>query len=457
MKVVFFDIIKEKNKGVKNLKYDEYNINFIREQILSEEIVIKARKNEKDFTRNRKLTVKDLILYNLNKRGFTTKMELENFISLCNKEDISSPALLKQREKLNEEIFKYLNEESMKNFYTKFSKEVKTFKGYVVTVIDGSDCEIPNTPFTRKKYKAQKASKADKDRCARIKLSNCYDILNNYILDTQIEQNRYDELELAQRHLKNVKEIILNYNIIRIMDRGYISLKDIYYSIKKDDKFVVRLKKAYFKNEQRKMRTNDEIVEIEYQYDRVKYYKKVDNELYEYYENGNTIKVRFVNIILPTGEVETILTNLNTKEFTTEDINYLYQLRWGIETSYHYLKESMKITNISSSKDGIIKQEIYSQMLVFNMLQAIQNEKEKEINQEKYKHKMKININMAVGYIKRYIIVIMLEDDMEKRKRLYDELTNKILKNIVPIRKGRTFDRNKNTKNRYHLNKRKSF
>ena len=205
------------------------------------------------------------------------------------------------------------------------------------------------------------------------------------------------------------------------------------------------------------MRTNDEIVEIEYQYDRVKYYKKVDNELYEYYENGNTIKVRFVNIILPTGEVETLLTNLNTKEFKTEDINYLYQLRWRIETSYHYLKESMKITNISSSKDGIIKQEIYSQMLVFNMLQAIQNEKEKEINQEKYKHKMKINISMAVGYIKRYIIVIMLEDDMEKRKRLYDELTNKVLKNIVPIRKGRTFDRNKNTKNRYHLNKRKSF
>lgn len=73
MKVVFFDIIKEKNKGVKNLKYDEYNINFIREQILSEEIIIKARKNKKDFTRNRKLTVKDLILYNLNKRRVNYK------------------------------------------------------------------------------------------------------------------------------------------------------------------------------------------------------------------------------------------------------------------------------------------------------------------------------------------------------------------------------------------------
>lgn len=439
------------------MKYDEYNINFIREQILSEEIIIKARKNQKDFTRNRKLTVKDLILYNLNKRGLTTKMELDDFINLCNKEDISSPALLKQREKLNEEIFKYLNEESMKNFYIKYSKEVKTIKGYVVTAIDGSDCEIPNTPLTREKYKAQKASTADKNRCARIKLSNCYDILNNYVLDTQIEQNRYDELELAQRHLENIKKVIPNYNVIRIMDRGYISLKDIYYSIKNDDKFIVRLKKAYFKIEQQKMKSNDEIIEIEYQYDRVRYYKKVDKELYEYYENGNTIKVRFVNIILPTGEVETLLTNLDTNEFTTEDINQLYQLRWGIETSYHYLKENMKITNISSSKDGIIKQEIYSQMLVFNMLQAIQNESEKEIKQENYKHKMKININMAIGYVKRYLIIIMLEDNIKTREKLYDELMNKILKNIVPIRKGRTFDRNTNTKNRHHLNKRKSF
>lgn len=91
------------------MKYDEYNINFIREQILSEEIT-KARKNKKDFTRNRKLTVKDLILYNLNKRGLATKLEFNDLINLCKREDIGSPALLKQREKLNEEIFKYLND-----------------------------------------------------------------------------------------------------------------------------------------------------------------------------------------------------------------------------------------------------------------------------------------------------------------------------------------------------------
>ena len=84
-----------------------------------------------------------------------------------------------------------------------------------------------------------------------------------------------------------------------------------------------------------------------------------------------------------------------------------YQLCWGGETHFHYLKESMKVTNLSSSKFDLIKQEIYSQMLVFNTLQSVRNQAAEEMDQGKYKHKMKININMAVGYIKRYLILIM--------------------------------------------------
>lgn len=58
--------------------------------------------------------------------------------------------------------------------------------------------------------------------------------------------------------------------------------------------------------------------------DRAKHYKKVNNEPYEYYETGNIIKVRFINIIWSVG-VETLLTNLDTKEFATKNINQLYQ------------------------------------------------------------------------------------------------------------------------------------
>lgn len=178
-------------------------------------------------------------------------------------------------------------------------------------------------------------------RVARIKLSNCYDVLNKYVLDTRVE--RYKE-----------------------------------------------------------------------------------GEFYNYYMKGNRMSLRFVNVELPTGEIETLMTNLTKDELSTEDIYEIYKLRWGIETHYHELKESMMATNVSSNKDTIIKQEIYAQMIVYNIIRSITNEQEKGINQEKYKHPMKVNFNMAVGFVKRFLIRIMIEDDEIKRQELSNELFNNI-------------------------------
>ena len=170
-----------------------------------------------------------------------------------------------------------------------------------------------------------------------------------------------------------------------------------------------------------------------------------------------TIKVRIVKIRLKTGETEILATNILEEEMNIEELKYLYNLRWGIETNYHYLKESMKIETITSSKRELIEQDILSQMLVFNILQAIQNDLGEKIEQTRYKHKMKININMAVGYIKNRLILILLEDDNKKRDRLMKELENKILKDIVPIRPNRGSPRVKDKCNKYPINKRKTF
>ena len=117
----------------------------------------------------------------------------------------------------------------------------------------------------------------------------------------------------------------------------------------------------------------------------------------------------------------------------------------------------MKITNISSSKEIIIKQEIYSQMLVYNTIQAIAMDENEEIEQEKYKHKMKINFNMAVGIVKKEFIKIIIEPNKKKAEKMYEELHQKFLEYIIPIREGRHYPRKSGKKNRYSINKRKSF
>ena len=206
------------------------------------------------------------------------------------------------------------------------------------------------------------------------------------------------------------------------------------------------------------MKSDDEWVEIEYEYNRIRNWKTKDPEFYHFLQDRkNSLKVRFVKVKLETGEIEILMTNLEKEEFSSKDIEQIYQLRWGVETNFHYLKESMKMTNISSSKEDLIKQEIYSQTLVFNMLQSIQNEIEEQIDQSKYKHRMKINSNMAIGYIKRYIIIMLLEKELDKRTELYQVLHQKILKHIVPVRHNRKYDRDKVTRNTHHINKRNSF
>jgi len=385
------------------MKYSYKNFEEIIEKINNSDFIKKCRIHEKSFIRNRKITPKNIILYEFNKKGLTTKMKILNFNNINDVKDISSPGLFKQREKLNPEAFTYLMQHSLKLFYMDFKNDVKTYKGYVLTGIDGSDFEIPNTVKTRKNYngKLQK-------HCARATISTCYDLLNHYTLDVIVEGYNHSETEMARRHYNtiNTENLLGGFKSIRIMDRGYRNLSHIYHYIKNDEKFLIRISSACYEKENQVIKTNDEIIEIQYKYDRVKYYKKSDPELYEYLLNGNTIKVRCVKIKLNSGEIEYLLTNLDKEEFNTSEIGNLYNLRWQIEGNYRHLKGNVKIECITSSKDILIKQDIYSQVLVANILQSFINEQNEELKKYKYKHQMKINKNMAIGILKNTLIYI---------------------------------------------------
>lgn len=436
------------------MKYKEYSISKTKETILNKNSIPQYRICEKDFTRSRKMDFEKVVMYGLNKKGLTSKMEIEEFNEIIDSKDISSPGVLKQRKKLRAEIYKDMMQNNLKAFYNEFTDEVKLFKGYILTATDGSDFEIPNTKATRKNYNSTK----DNTSVARAHVSNNFDLLNKYILSTIIGPETSNEKEMDREHLKEIKAMELKHPIIRVKDRGYVSIKDVYYSNKNNDKFVIRLKKTDFKKQVMSMKTNDEIVEIPYQYDRIRNYKDNAPEFYKLMEETKTsIFVRIVKIILPTGEIEILMTNLSDEEVSYNDMNELYQLRWGIETNYHYLKESLKIEAITSSIDNIIKQDIYSQMFVFNLLQTFVNDSNENIKNLKYKYEMKINFNMAIGFFKKFFILIFIEENLERKKALIDKLEEKIEKYLEPVRPGRKYPRNKNKKNKYPINKRKSF
>lgn len=406
------------------------------------------------FTRDRKFDIDDILLYEFNKKGLTSKMEIINFNDITKTEQVSSVAVFKQREKLASAIFKDMNNRMMRIFYHECKDEVKTYKGYVLLAIDGSDFEIPNTKITREEYNGKQ-----QEQCARVTVSTCYDVNNKYTLDTIVEKYNYSETEMAIRHYETIKKenLLDDQKVIWIMDRGYMSLSNMYDIDKNGDKFLIRVSFAYYKSERANMKSNDEMIEIKPTSLRKNRAKESNMELYDHLKNGNSIKVRCVKIELKTGEIEYIFTNLTEEEFNTAKINELYNSRWGIEINYNHLKNNVQIECITSGKKNLIEQDIFSQIYVSNMLQSFINDAEEEIEQEKYKNKQKINRNMAIGLFKNSLIYIILEKNSSKRDKMADKLIEAMLKYLVSVEEGRNNPRKSNPKNKYNLNQRRSF
>src|SRR5699024_9746857 len=96
--------------------------------------------------------------------------------------ELTVQSLLNQRLKLNPDVFLELNKEYLRGFYTEYKDiDVKTYKGYILKAIDGSDFEIPNTQRSRETYGRIKDKTGES--IPRTSVSMCYDILNKYIID----------------------------------------------------------------------------------------------------------------------------------------------------------------------------------------------------------------------------------------------------------------------------------
>lgn len=435
-------------------KYRLNNVNDAKIVIDDEDDLNTYRIAENCLIRKRKISARGIILYELNKRGLTTKMEILNFTDITQTQKISSPGLLKQREKLSPQIFIDLMVRSLKLFYHQHKEEVVTYKGYIVLGVDGSDFEIPNTRKAREENNGKQ-----QQQCARVTVSTCYDLLNKYTVDAIVENYDHSETEMAYRHYQTIKEkdILDTYKSIYIMDRGYVSLSNMYRYINNNDKFLIRVPSKYYEKEKESMKTDDEIIEITANIGRLANYKKTDLELYNYLKEGNSINVRCVKIELSTGEIEYLFTNLSKEEFTKEEINELYNLRWNVETNYKHLKNNVKIECITSSKKILIEQDIYGQIYAANLLQCFINDIDGEIDQSKYKNKMKVNSNMAIGIFKNTFINIILEKNKTRRKYKMNKLMEAMQEYIIPIKRGRSYPRTNNPKNRYNINQRKSF
>ena len=187
----------------------------------------------------------------------------------------------------------------------------------------------------------------------------------DFIWDGILDDYKTGELPLAQKHLNKIENLINPSKSIFIFDRYYNAMELYARIIEMNSFFVVRLKKDTYKKERNKITSNDSPIKLELTANRLK--KFHNEELRDKYSKKWTIDLRIVTITLQTGEKEVLLTNLPQEIMTIEDLEYIYNKRWGIETNYNTLKNRFYMENYSSKKRQGIEQDVYSKFLIFNI------------------------------------------------------------------------------------------
>ena len=140
-----------------------------------------------------------------------------------------------------------------------------------------------------------------------------------------------------------------------------------------------------------------------------------------------TLVFRVVHFKLDSGEYETIVTSLDQEVFPSEKIKKLYNMRWGIETSFRELKYAIGLVNLHSKKDESIQQEIFAGLTMYNFCERITGAVVVEQNASN-KHAYQVNYTMAFHIAREFFA---------RTNKFGFSVFDEIRKYILPIRPGR--------------------
>ena len=381
------------------------------------------------FTRNRKLPFQKLLKYLLSMHKSSSQSALNNFLE---REGItmSQQALSKARSKFDHTPFLKLFTAIRDAFYgTEYINTLRKYNNKFIIAIDGSDTSLPNLPSLLEKF----GGTGSKASSPTARMSIAYDVLNDFIIDAAFTPLNISERAHAKNHIESVGKIINLENSIFIMDRGYAS-KELIEILAEKSNFLFRLRSKF----------NTDIDAL-----------PLGSHIITIYDN---IKVRVVKFTLPSGEIETLLTNLF--ELNESKFKELYFKRWRIEVEYDVVKNKLELPCFGGFSENVIMQDFWITMYLANMVAIIKNEADQEIAEERKdkdnKYEYQANVNTLIGSMRDRLADAVFSRNPAHRQKKLERIMLEVKKSVVPIRPddGNTPRYENTRKSSHHHNKR---
>ena len=393
--------------------------------------------SESAFTRKGKLSLASIIKYPLCNRKKTTSIEVNRFLrNELNDRGvtITKQAISEKRQFIDPIVYEDMNNSLIFKIYA-HQDEMASFKGFHVCAIDSSIVEIPNTKLTREEFGIPEKTQAHKNTSAA-RISCMTDTHWDFIISSNLTNKEVNEVTNAIIHLDDAKDKMDLSKTITTYDRGYNYTELMVKTIQLNSYFIIRAKKSTFKKWQSEMERTGKTDKTHILSLNAKKLNRFHSpDIKEYAEKIREIKIRIVKVKLKNGKTETLLTNLPNEIATPEELKQLYGNRWKIETNYDRLKNKLHIEKFTGKKKIIIEQDFYSHIYLFNILIALKNDAEQQINRKpkettKYKYKYKTNVNTLIGNIKEEM-PRLLTNDQEEINITVQEILNIAKKDLV--------------------------
>ncbi len=397
----------------------------------------KHRLSKSAFTRVRSLPF-ELVLVMILRKSVKSLQNVVNEAMLWLATDtVTASAFCQARYKLKHTAFIELNQQAVvAPMYA--DDDFLKFWGFRVLAVDGSKVMLPNNKETRVafgtiRYTNGKNKQPLGEHCYG-RASVLYDVLNRIAVDTTLAAIKTNEVDLAIAHLQHTTA-----SDLLLMDRNYPSYRMMAELSQRQRQFVIRCSSNSFTTARQLAKGTglaSQVVTL----------TPPDGQKAESRKLGlpEQITVRFVRVMLKTGEAEIVVTSLlNEQAYPTIDFTELYRLRWGIETFYGLLKTRLALENFTGQGVEAIKQDFYATIYLTGIESVLTDAAQAQLNARNTRQPQTVNRAVSFNVIKNKALDLLVSNlDTDT---LLAQLTQLFLKNPTSQRSERNPPRQKSS------------
>ena len=338
----------------------------LRTKLRDKDFLARHRVRPEDFTRQCQLTFPVLMIFILQQTIKSIQRHLHEFLDELSQgalfEPLTSGAVTHARAKLKESAFIELNQSCVLPVIYGPEHPIHRWRGLRLLGVDSSLLRLPQSQklgehFGWKEARNQKG--ATGTRYPEARLSVVYDVLNRVGLETRLEPSTLGEVALAIEQV-----VCLQSGDVVINDRGFSGFLYFAWILHQRAHFIGRCSKGSFLDAQLMFGLNrsnqSKTVWLHCPPTQKAECQRLELPL--------KIKVRFVSVRLPSGELEVLATSLLDQTlYPTEEFLRVYHWRWEHETFHLMLKSRLELENFSGETLEAVRQEVHAAVLMANL------------------------------------------------------------------------------------------